>query len=144
MENINMDIKAIEKAKEHFGKVLEEQLARVEKMKESVKWIDYSSLKPIRIGIIGGDGIGPYISKESRSVFEYLLAGEISSGRVELATIKGLTIENRARFKKAIPDDVLEEIKTCHVILKGPTTTPRKGDPWRNVYNIVNHSKTAI
>ncbi|MDP8248748.1 MAG: isocitrate/isopropylmalate family dehydrogenase [Candidatus Tritonobacter lacicola] len=128
-----MDKKAIEKAKEHFGKVLEEQLARVEKIKESVEWIDYSSLKPIRIGIIGGDGIGPYISKESRSVLEYLLAGEISSGRVELATIKGLTIENRARLKKAIPDDVLEEIKACHVILKGPTTTPRKGDPWPNV-----------
>ena len=128
-----MDKRAIEKAKEHFGKVLEEQLSRVEKMKESVEWIDYSSLKPIRIGIVGGDGIGPYISKESRSVLEYLLAGEISSGRVELATIKGLTIENRARLKKAIPDDVIEEIKTCHVILKGPTTTPRKGDPWPNV-----------
>tara|TARA_B100001013_G_scaffold261905_1_gene164511 strand:+ start:2662 stop:3558 length:897 start_codon:yes stop_codon:yes gene_type:complete len=28
---------------------------------------------------------------------------------------------------------VLEEIKKCHVTLKGPTTTPRKGDPWPNV-----------
>ena len=27
----------------------------------------------------------------------------------------------------------MEELKKCHVILKGPTTTPRKGDPWPNV-----------
>ncbi|MHA2497838.1 MAG: isocitrate/isopropylmalate family dehydrogenase, partial [Candidatus Hodarchaeales archaeon] len=31
------------------------------------------------------------------------------------------------------PDDVLDELKQCHVILKGPTTTPRKGDPWPNI-----------
>ena len=28
---------------------------------------------------------------------------------------------------KAIPDDVLAELKKCHVILKGPTTTPHGG-----------------
>ena len=38
--------------------------------------------------------------------------------------IDGLTIENRVAAGKAIPDDVLAELKTCHVILKGPTTTP--------------------
>ncbi len=44
-----------------------------------------------------------------------------------------MTIENRAKHNQAIPDDVLEEIKRCDVILKGPTTTPRKGDPWPNI-----------
>ena len=34
---------------------------------------------------------------------------------------------------KALPDDVLAELKKCHVILKGPTTTPRAGDPWPNI-----------
>jgi isocitrate dehydrogenase (NAD+) len=34
---------------------------------------------------------------------------------------------------KAIPDDTLAELKKCHVILKGPTTTPKKGDPWPNI-----------
>ena len=34
---------------------------------------------------------------------------------------------------KAIPDDVLAEIKECHVTLKGPTTTPEKGDRWPNI-----------
>ena len=47
--------------------------------------------------------------------------------------LDGLTIENRAAQHKAIPDDVLAELKKCHVILKGPTTTPRAGDPWPNV-----------
>ena len=47
--------------------------------------------------------------------------------------IDGLTIENRAACGKAIPDDVLEELKACDVILKGPTTTPRKGDKWPNI-----------
>ncbi|MBQ2755845.1 MAG: isocitrate/isopropylmalate dehydrogenase family protein, partial [Oscillospiraceae bacterium] len=47
--------------------------------------------------------------------------------------IDGLTIENRVAANKAIPDDVLAEIKSCHVILKGPTTTPKAGDPWPNI-----------
>ena len=45
----------------------------------------------------------------------------------------GLTIENRAAHLKAIPDDVLAAIKECHVTLKGPTTTPEKGDEWPNI-----------
>jgi len=64
---------------------------------------------------------------------EFLLQEEIDSGKVEIRDIEGLTIENRSKHKKAIPDDVLEEIKKCHVTLKGPTTTPRKGDPWPNI-----------
>ena len=34
---------------------------------------------------------------------------------------------------KAIPDDVLAELKKCDVILKGPTTTPQKGDGYPNI-----------
>ena len=34
---------------------------------------------------------------------------------------------------KAIPDDVLAQLKECDVILKGPTTTPKAGDPWPNI-----------
>lgn len=124
---------AIERAKEHFARVLEEQLARVERMKQDVAWTDYNALRPIIIGICGGDGIGPYISGQARRVLEFLLAPELASGKVELRTIEGLTIENRARAGKAIPDDVLAELKKCHVILKGPTTTPRAGDPWPNI-----------
>ncbi|MEA2054945.1 MAG: isocitrate/isopropylmalate family dehydrogenase [Candidatus Thermoplasmatota archaeon] len=125
--------KEIEKAKEHFGKIVEEQLERVDRLKKEDEWIDYSKLKPIIIGIVGGDGIGPYISREARRVMEFLLKDEVENGKVELRDIEGLTIENRAKVMKAIPDDVLEEIKKCHVILKGPTTTPKKGDKWPNI-----------
>ncbi len=128
-----MSNEAIEKAKEHFEKVLREQLARVERMKKGEEWTDYSGLEPIILGIVGGDGIGPFIAKEAQRILEFLLEKEKASGKVEFRVIEGLTIENRAEQMKAIPDDVLEEIKKCHVILKGPTTTPRRGDPWPNI-----------
>jgi isocitrate dehydrogenase (NAD+) len=124
---------AINPAKEHFGRLLEEQLARVERMKQDEEWADYASTHPIVIGVCGGDGIGPYITAEAQRVLEHLLAPEVESGKVVFRTIEGLTIENRAAVGKAIPDDVLTELKECPVIVKGPTTTPRKGDPWPNV-----------
>jgi isocitrate dehydrogenase (NAD+) len=82
---------------------------------------------------VGGDGIGPYITDAATKVLKYLLEKEEKEGKVEFKKIEGLTIENRAKVKKAIPDDVLEEIKKCHVLLKGPTTTPKEGDPWPNI-----------
>lgn len=128
-----MSTEPIKRAQEHFAKVLEEQLQRVERMKKEEEWIDYNKLHPIIIGVIGGDGIGPYIAEEAMKVLRFLLRKEEEKGKVEFRTIEGLTIENRAKVGKAIPDDVLEEIKKCHVILKGPTTTPKKGDPWPNI-----------
>jgi isocitrate dehydrogenase (NAD+) len=123
----------IEKAKEHFGGLLAQQLARVEEMKAGQDWLDYGRIKPIIIGIVGGDGIGPIISQHAHRILTFLLDEEAEKGKVELRVIEGLTIENRARVMKAIPDDVLEELKSCHVVLKGPTTTPKKGDPWPNI-----------
>ena len=128
-----MDRQAVERAKEHFAALVEEQLQRVERMKADDGWVDYSAIKPLVIAVCGGDGIGPYISRESQRVLEYILAPEVERGDVVFRTIDGLTIENRAAQLKAIPDDVLEELKQCHVILKAPTTTPRAGDPWPNI-----------
>ncbi|RLF42410.1 MAG: isocitrate/isopropylmalate dehydrogenase family protein [Thermoplasmata archaeon] len=126
-------MKEIEKAKEHFEKIILEQLERIERMKKDVEWIDYSKIKPIIIGVVGGDGIGPYICRHAQTILEFLLKEGIDNGKIEFRTIEGLTIENRAKVGKAIPDDILGEIKKCHVILKGPTTTPKKGDPWPNI-----------
>ncbi len=128
-----MDMAAIERAKEHFGKLLEIQMKRMEKIKAMPDWIDYGKIKPIKVGILAGDGIGPFIAKESKRILEHMLKEEVKAGKVEIRDIEGLTIENRAAKNKAIPDDVLDEIKKCHVTLKGPTTTPRKGDPWPNI-----------
>ena len=127
------EIKALDSACEQFRALMEKQLERAKKIKEDKDFTDYQSLDKIVIGICGGDGIGPIITKESQRVIEFLLKDEVKSGKVEFKQIDGLTIENRATHNKAIPDDVLEELKACHVILKGPTTTPRQGDPWPNV-----------
>lgn len=116
-----------------FEKIVKEQLARVEMMKQQKDFIDYSELDKIIIGVAGGDGIGPAITAQAHRVLEYLLQDEVKEGKVEFRVIEGLTIENRVKANKAIPDDVLEELKKCHVVLKGPTTTPRKGDPWPNI-----------
>ncbi|HQC82359.1 MAG TPA: isocitrate/isopropylmalate family dehydrogenase, partial [Bacillota bacterium] len=118
---------------EVFEKIIEEQLARIERIKQNQTPVDYTSLDKIIIGVIGGDGIGPTITAHARRVLEEILKEEILAGKVEFRTIDGCTIENRHAAGKAIPDDVLEEIKKCHVLLKGPTTTPRKGDKWANV-----------
>ncbi len=123
----------INAAKEHFGKILKEQLKRVEDMKASAGWMDYSKLDKLVIGVVGGDGIGPFICKHAENVLKELLKEEIAAGKVEVRTIDGLTIENRAKHLKAIPDEVLAELKKCHVVLKGPTTTPKKGDGWPNI-----------
>ena len=124
---------SIDAAKEHFGTVLQQQLERVERLKEEGDWVDYSSVSPIIIGMLGGDGIGPTISDETQKVLEYLLRDEVASGKVEFKVIDGLTIENRAEKLQSIPDDVLAEIKQCHVTLKGPTHTPEQGDGWPNI-----------
>ncbi|MFW5992250.1 MAG: isocitrate/isopropylmalate family dehydrogenase, partial [Halanaerobiaceae bacterium] len=113
--------------------LLKKQFERIEKMKEMDQYVDYRQLDKIIIGIVGGDGIGPYITDEAREVIEFLLEDEIDKGRIDIKIIDGLTIENRAKVNKAIPDDIVAELKKCHVILKGPTTTPRAGDPWPNI-----------
>ncbi len=117
----------------HFEKLLEQQAARVERLRNEGDFIDYQALDKLIIGVVGGDGIGPIITHQARRVLEYLLRDDIASGRVELRDIEGLTIENRVAVMKPIPDDVMEQLKACHVILKGPTTTPQKGDPWPNI-----------
>lgn len=116
-----------------FEQIVTQQLARLERLKNETKAIDYKALDRIVIGIIGGDGIGPAITAQAHRVLEELLKNQVKAGKVEFKVIDGLTIENRAACGKAIPDDVLEEIKSCHVLLKGPTTTPRKGDAWGNI-----------
>lgn len=123
----------IAEALKKFETLIREQLARNEKIKAEKDFVDFEKLDKIVIGVCGGDGIGPIITKESARVLEYMLADEVKSGRIVFKYIDGLTIENRVAVMKPIPDDVLAELKECHVILKGPTTTPQAGDPWPNI-----------
>ena len=120
---------AIEKATENFRKLLNEELQRVKEISKGdlSEKIDFSILDKLIIGVIAGDGIGPIITREAVKVLEAALSEEISSGSVEIRKIDGLTIENRLEKGESVPKDVLDEIKKCHVLLKGPTETPKGG-----------------
>ena len=115
----------IDQACEAFRVLLEEQRKRIANM--DTNKTDFATKKCVTIGIVDGDGIGPYITAHATRVLEKLLADEIAAGSIVLKQIEGLTIENRKAQNKAIPDDVLAAIKSCDVILKGPTETPHGG-----------------
>lgn len=115
----------IEQALEAFRVLLTEQQNRVANM--NTEKTDFSKKECVTIGVVDGDGIGPIITKHATRVLKKLLADEVATGAVVIKEIEGLTIENRMAQGKAIPDDVLSEIKSCDVILKGPTTTPHGG-----------------
>ena len=116
-----------------FEELLKAQQLRAERIKAEKDFVDYENLDNLIVGVCGGDGIGPVITHEAERVLRFLLADDVNAGKITFKEIDGLTIENRAAQGKAIPDDVLAELKKCHVILKGPTTTPRAGDPWPNI-----------
>ncbi len=117
----------IKAASAQFEKLLREQLARQERMEKGAFTRDFAKAERIVIGVIGGDGIGPIIMREAVRALEKLLADELTSGRVVMKEIGGLTLENRLALGQAVPDAVLAEIKSCDVLLKGPTETPRGG-----------------
>jgi isocitrate dehydrogenase (NAD+) len=123
----------IDRAKDHIATLISEQLARVERLKNEPDWLDYQSMPHVVVGVCGGDGIGPFITDEAVRVLEYVLEPEVKSGKIEFKKIEGLTIENRAAQGKALPDEVVTELHRCHAVLKGPTTTPQRGDPWPNI-----------
>lgn len=115
----------IEQALEAFRVLLTEQQERVTNM--NTEKTDFFTKECVTIGVVDGDGIGPIITKQATRVLKKLLADEVAKGSVVIKEIEGLTIENRMAQGKAIPDDVLVEIKSCDVVLKGPTTTPHGG-----------------
>lgn len=123
----------INKAKDHLGSILVEQFDRLKKIQREEGHVDYSKVKPIVIGLAGGDGIVPIIMKQTARVLRMLLRDDLDSGKISLKEIEGLTLENRIKEMKAIPDVVMQEFRQCHVLLKGPTTTPEAGGPYPNL-----------
>ena len=115
----------IQQACEAFRILLTEQQNRIANM--NTEKTDFSKKECVTIGVVDGDGIGPIITKQATRVLKKLLADEVAKGSVIIKEIEGLTIENRMAQGKAIPEDVLAEIKSCDVVLKGPTTTPHGG-----------------
>lgn len=130
---MSMDAKDIYNAQEKFGKLIESEAVRIERMKQAENPTDFSTKEKIVIGILPGDGIGPIIMEQALRVLHVLAAPEIASGKVEIRPIEGMTIENRVARLQSLPPEVLAEAKQCDVLLKGPMVTPRAGDGLPNL-----------
>ena len=119
-----MNQETVEQAVAYYRELLLSQIARAQNMNSAPA---AEKKEKTVIALIDGDGIGPIIMTQTRRVLEKLLADEIAQGTVELRPIEGLTIENRLALGQSVPQEVLDAIKQCDVLLKGPTTTPSGG-----------------
>ena len=123
----------IKTAQEKFGALVENESARIERMKASQEVTDFSSKEKIVIGILPGDGVGPILMKQALRVLNELAGDEIQSGKIEIREIEGMTIENRVAKLESLPKEIIPEIKACDVLVKGPMVTPRAGDGLPNL-----------
>ena len=131
-----MKAEDIKTAQEKFGELIRGEETRIENMKKSSVSTDFAALDKIVVGILPGDGVGPILMKQGLRVLRELIPDEIESGKIEIREIEGLTIENRVAKMESLPAEVLEEVKKCNVLLKGPMTTPRAGDGLPNLVSV--------
>ena len=131
MSGINKD--DIKTAQEKFGTLIENESARIDRMKASQEVTDFSNKEKIIVGILPGDGVGPILMKQALRVLSELVGEEINQGKIELRQIEGMTIENRVAKMESLPKDIIPEIKACDVLVKGPMVTPRAGDGLPNL-----------
>ena len=128
-----ISVEEMKNAQESFGELIKTEEERIERMKASEQVKDFSKLTRIKVGILPGDGVGPILMEQALRVLKELVKPEILSGKIELHNIEGMTIENRVEKMQSLPDEVLEEVKKCDVLLKGPMVTPRAGDGLPNL-----------
>lgn len=124
---------SIAKAQQAFGELIRQDYQRIDGMKKAQEPLDFSKLNKIIVGILPGDGIGPVIMPLALKVMEALVGDEIKSGKIEIRHIEGMTIENRVAQNNSLPQECLDEIRQCHVLLKGPMVTPRAEDGLPNL-----------
>lgn len=120
-------------AQEKFAALIKEDYKRIDRMNQAQEPLDFNKLDTIVVGILPGDGIGPVIMPLALRVMEALVGEDIASGKIQLRHIEGMTIENRVAKLESLPDECMEQIKQCHVLLKGPMVTPRAGDGLPNL-----------
>ena len=128
-----MKKETIQMAQEAFGKLIREESGRIERMKQGAEITDFSKKEKIIVGILPGDGVGPILMEQALRVLDALVGSEIAQGKIEVRQIEGMTIENRVAKLESLPAEVLEEVKKCDVLLKGPMVTPRAGDGLPNL-----------
>lgn len=128
-----ISVEEMKNAQETFRELIKTEEERIKRMKASEQVKDFSKLTRIKVGILPGDGVGPILMEQALRVLKELVKPEILSGKIELHNIEGMTIENRVEKMQSLPDEVLEEVKKCDVLLKGPMVTPRAGDGLPNL-----------
>lgn len=74
----------LQEALKKFEALVREQSERSDRIKAQKDSIDYDKLDKIVIGVCGGDGIGPIITKESARVLEYMLEDDVKAGKLSL------------------------------------------------------------
>lgn len=112
-----------------FSDIISEEKDREDKLDNQVT----PKLKTNTIGILPGDGIGPRLIHQAKRVLNYLMSPEIDSGKLHLEDITGCTIEKRTATGEAVPSEVMDQIKSYPVLLKGPMVTPRGNSGSKNV-----------
>jgi len=124
-----MDEKWIEQSVNRFRELLIGQMERADRLQKQENNVlrEKKAGNCLTIGICDGDGIGPIIMRQARKVLAVLLKDRMDRGEVSIKEIRGLTIENRLAKGKTLPDETLEDLKGCDVMLKGPMTTPSGG-----------------
>ena len=128
-----MKKETIQMAQEAFGKLIQEESGRIERMTQGAEITDFSKKEKIIVGILPGDGVGPILMEQALRVLDALVGSEIAQGKIEVRQIEGMTIENRVAKLESLPAEVLEEVKKCDILLKGPMVTPRAGDGLPNL-----------
>ena len=113
--------------------MIEADYDRIDRMKQEQMPIDFDKLDSIIVGVMPGDGIGPILMPLALRVMRELVGEELDSSRIQIRMIEGMTIENRVAKLDSLPPECLEQIKLCHVLLKGPMCTPRAGDGLPNL-----------
>lgn len=115
----------IDKACAQFRKLLLQQQQRVNVITQAEE--NRKEKDAVVVGFLDGDGIGPIIMAQAKRVMSRLLREQLRSGKVQFWEIRGFNMENRVATGQAVPDAVMEQIKLCDVLLKGPTATPMGG-----------------
>lgn len=124
---------SVKAAQEKFGTLIENESARIEKMKQGSLPTDFSKKEKIIIGVLPGDGVGPILMEQAMRVLGELVGKEIAEKKIEIRTIEGMDIATRVAKLQSLPDDVKPKIKECDVLIKGPMVTPRAGDGLPNL-----------
>ena len=124
---------SVKAAQEKFGALIENESARIEKMKQGSMPTDFSKKEKIIIGVLPGDGVGPILMEQAMRVLGELVGKEIAEKKIEIRTIEGMDIATRVAKLESLPEDVKPKIKECYVLIKGPMVTPRAGDGLPNL-----------